>query len=91
MTLRDFSPDIEAILADAGLKARGLHKRHAMTTLLPSYEFGKPLPQYHSELNCPGPRSPPFGTLAAHSCYTSALFHRLTGASIAGKSPVMAE
>jgi hypothetical protein len=40
MTLRDFSPDIEAILADAGLKAMGLHKRHAMTTLLTSYEFG---------------------------------------------------
>jgi hypothetical protein len=33
-----------AILADAGLQAMGLHKQHAMTTLLHSYEFGLPPP-----------------------------------------------
>jgi hypothetical protein len=37
-----------AILADAGLKAMGLDKRLAMTTLLPSYEFGLPRPHVMS-------------------------------------------
>ena len=80
-----------AILADAELKAMGLHKQHAMTTLLQSYEFGLPPPQYSSGLDCRAVENLAARQLVAQSRAHQCAVGQAQGTFIATKCPATAE